>query len=103
MERKKLSIKEAVKHKALRTFEGADRQAQEHKELKSIKDTTKEQKTAGRPLKGKSKATNKVYFVVDDEQLEYLESLVDYKRKLTSPSAVCKMLFVRDYELHKLN
>jgi hypothetical protein len=100
MELKKLSIKEAVKHKALRTFEGADIQAQEHKELKSIKDTTEARKT-GRPLKGKSKATNKVYFVVDDEQLEYLESLIDYKRKLTSPSAVCKMLFVRDYELHK--
>lgn len=101
MERKKLSIKEAVKHKALRTFEGADKQAKEHKELKSIKDTTEEQKTAGRPLKGKSKATNKVYFVVDDEQHEYLKSLMDYDKKLTSPSAVCKMLFIKDYELHK--
>jgi len=93
---KKLSIKEAVKHEPLKTFEDADKQAQEYQELKSITG----QKRAGRPIQGKSKATHKIYFVVNDEQYNYLKSLMDYDKKLNSPSAVAKMLFLKDYELH---
>jgi len=91
---KKLSIKEAVKHEPLKTFEDADKQAQEYQELKS----TTRQKQTGRPLQGKSKATHKIYFVVNDEQYEYLESLTN--RKERTPSAVAKKLFLVDYELH---
>jgi len=93
---KKLSIKEAVKHEPLKTFEDADKQAKEIKELKN----TTGQKKAGRPIQGKSKATHKIYFVVNDEQYDYLKSLMDYDKKLNSPSAVAKMLFLKDYDIH---
>jgi len=99
MEKKKLTIKEAVQHEAINTFEGAEQKAQEHNNLKES--VTQQQNKAGRPIAGKSKATNKIYFVVDDEQFEYLKSLMNYDLKLNSPSAVCKMLFVRDFELHR--
>lgn len=105
MEKKKLTIKEAVKHEAVHTFEGADEKAKAHKELSSIvkKNGAVESqlKKSGRPLKGKTKATNKIYFVVDDEQYEYLKSMIDYDKKLTSPSSVAKMLFVKDYDTHR--
>ncbi len=92
---KKLSIKEAVKHEPLKTFEDADKQEQEYQELKSI---TTEQKQAGRPIQGKSKATHKIYFVVNDEQLEYLENLTN--RKERTPSAIAKKLFISNFELY---
>ena len=79
------------------SFESADKKEAEHKELKEI--ATSVAKKAGRPLKGKSKAKNKIAFVVDDEQLEYLESLTN--RKERTPNAVAKKLFLANYELHK--
>lgn len=99
MAKQKLSLDEALNQQQINTFEGADAKAKEHQELKA--GVTQQDKKAGRPTAGKSKATNKIAFVVDDEQFEYLKSLMNYDLKLNSPSAVCKMLFVRDFELHR--
>ncbi len=55
-------------------------------------------KAAGRPTVGKSKATNKIAFVVDDEMLEYLENLTTKQNR--TPNAVAKKLFIKDYEMH---
>lgn len=48
------------------------------------------EKTAGRPLKGKSKATNKIAFYVDDETLEWLSLGIDRKKKIATENAVAK-------------
>ena len=80
------------------SFEGADKKEAEHKELKEIVASKTEEKKSGRPLQGKSKATHKIAFYVNDEQLEYLESLTN--RKERTPNAVAKKLFLANYELH---
>jgi hypothetical protein len=97
MAKEKLSLNDALKQEHINTFEGADAKAQEHKELKS--GVTEQLKKAGRPAIGKSKATNKICFVIDDEQLEYLESLTS--KEARTPNAIAKKLFVSNYELHK--
>lgn len=66
---------------------------------KEVKKEEPTAKVAGRPTVGKSKATNKIAFVVDDEQLEFLESLTD--RKDRTPNAVAKKIFLAHYELQK--
>jgi len=98
MAKKKLSLDEALEQDHINTFEGADAKAQEHKDLKS--GVTDQLKKAGRPTVGKSKATNKIAFMVDDEQLEYLKSLMNYEQKLSSPNAVAKKLFLSNYEIN---
>jgi hypothetical protein len=60
---------------------------------------TATEKKAGRPVTGKSKATNKIAFMVDDEVLEYFESLTDKKDR--TPNAVAKKLLMSNYEIHK--
>jgi len=80
-------------------FQNADTKENEHKELKHIVTNGPTEKKAGRPITGKSKATNKIAFMVDDEMLEYLESLTTKQDR--TPNSIAKKLFVRDYELHK--
>jgi hypothetical protein len=77
------------------SFEAADKKEAEHKELKASKS---EEKKAGRPLQGKSKSTHKIAFYVNDETLDYLESLTN--RKERTPNAVAKKLLLAHYELH---
>jgi len=79
------------------SFESVDKKEAEHKELKEIIASTTEKK-AGRPIQGKSKATNKIAFMVNDEVLEYLESLTDKKDR--TPNAVAKKLLMANYEIH---
>lgn len=95
--KKKIDIDEALEQETIHTFEGADQKEKEHQELKSS--NGKEEKKAGRNVMGKSKATNKIAFVIDDEQLEYLESLTD--RKDRTPNAIAKKIFIANYELNK--
>jgi hypothetical protein len=80
------------------TFEGADAKEAEHKELKEIIASKNGEKKAGRPMEGKSKTKHKVAFYVNDEQLEYLESLTN--RKERTPNAVAKKMIVSHIELH---
>lgn len=80
------------------SFEGADKKESEYKELKEIAASKTEKKKAGRRIQGKSKATHKIAFYVNDEQLEYLENLTN--RKERTPNAVAKKLFLAHYELH---
>jgi len=80
------------------SFESADKKEAEHKELKEIVSSNNDKRVAGRPTIGKSKATNKIAFVVDDEMLEYLESLTTKPDR--TPNAVAKKLFIRDLEMH---
>jgi hypothetical protein len=97
MAKKKLSLNEALEQKHINTFEGAEAKAQEHEDLKN--GVTVQVKKAGRPTVGKSKATNKIAFMVDDEVLSYLESLTDKKDR--TPNAVAKKLLMANYEIHK--
>jgi|AMQJ01.1.fsa_nt_gi hypothetical protein len=97
MAKQKLSLDEALSQQQINTFEGADAKAKEHQELKA--GVTQQDKKAGRPTAGQSKATNKIAFVVDDEQLAYLESLTS--KEFRTPNAVAKKLFLSNYELHK--
>jgi len=60
---------------------------------------TQQDKKAGRPTAGQSKATNKIAFVVDDEQLAYLENLTS--KEFRTPNAVAKKLFLANYEIMK--
>ena len=76
------------------SFEVADKKEAEHKQLKEIVSSKK----GGRPLQGKSKATHKIAFYVNDEQLDYLENLTN--RKERTPNAVAKKIFLAHYELH---
>lgn len=99
MAKKKLSLDEALNQEQLNTFEGADAKAAELENLKS--GVTQQDKKVGRPTAGQSKATNKIAFVVDDEQLAYLESLVS--REFRTPNAIAKKLFLANYELQKKN
>jgi hypothetical protein len=80
-------------------FTKADEKEQDHRNLKSIVAGSDDKKVAGRPIAGKSKATNKIAFMVDDEVLEYLESLTD--RKDRTGNAVAKKLLMSNYEIHK--
>jgi len=96
-ERKKLNIHEACEQNHINTFDEADRKEKMFKELQNI--VGKKEKKAGRPTIGKSKATNKIAFMVDDETLSYLESLTDKKDR--TPNAVAKKLLMANYEVHK--
>jgi len=96
MKKKKLGINDAIEHTPIHSFEGADKKAQEYEELKN--GVTQQVKKAGRPTVGKSKATNKIAFMVDDEVHEYLESLTDKKDR--TPNAVAKKLLMANYEIH---
>jgi phosphopantothenoylcysteine synthetase/decarboxylase len=80
------------------SFEDADKKEAEYKELKEIVATAANGKKAGRPLQGKSKTRHKITFYINDEQLDYLESLTN--RKERTPHAVAKKLFLAHYELH---
>lgn len=97
MSDKKLSLKELVKKKkeSVKTFEDVQKESDK---LKALSEDTK--KKAGRKMLGKSYTRHKIAFYVNDEQLDYLYSLVNPREKLNTPSAVAKMLFIRDYELH---
>jgi len=80
------------------SFEGADAKEAEHKELKEIVEAKNGEKKAGRKMKGKSKAAHKIAFYVNDEELEYLESLTN--RKERTPNAVSKKILISHIELH---
>lgn len=97
MSDKKLSLKELVEKKkeSVKTFEDVQKESDK---LKALSEDTK--KKAGRKMLGKSYTRHKIAFYVNDEQLDYLYSLVNPREKLNTPSAVAKMLFIRDYELH---
>jgi len=97
----KISLDDALEQDSIHTFEGADRKAEALKTLEEISKKVAENKEvkAGRKRLGKSVAKHRVYFYVDDEQLEYLESLTS--RESRTPSAVAKKMFLRDYEMHK--
>jgi len=95
-ENKKLTLEEALNQAQKGSFK------QEDNNKKEFDDATNPKiKKAGRPNIGKTKATHKIAFVVDDEQIAYLKNLINYDKKLSTPSAVAKHLFVRDYDLHK--
>jgi predicted nucleotidyltransferase len=85
---------EKVEH----SFEKEDQKQKEHQELKEIVSTMAQEKKAGRPIQGKSKAKHKIAFYINDEQLDYLESLTN--RKERTPNAVAKKLLLAHYELH---
>ena len=95
--KKKISIHEATAKEHINTFENADQKVKEYIALKEIVENNTSGKS-GRPTAGKSKATNKIAFVVDDEMLDYLESLTTKQDR--TPNAVAKKLFIRDYEIH---
>lgn len=97
MAKEKLKIDEVLGHEQINTFEEAEKSAQEIKQLKAQANT--QIKKAGRPVAGKTKATNKIAFVVDDDVLDYLWSLAD--RTLRTPNAVAKKLLMANYEIHK--
>jgi len=96
MGNKKMSLKELIEKKkeGVKTFEDVQKESEKLKEL------TNNPKKVGRKMLGKSYTRHKIAFYVNDEQLDYLYSLVNPREKLNTPSAVAKMLFVRDYELH---
>ena len=91
-----MDINDMLDETPVTAFADADREAKEVADLKAGGKSK-----AGRKMSGKSKATNKIAFYVDDEQLEYLKAMLDYDKKLSTPNAVAKMLFVRDYDLHR--
>jgi hypothetical protein len=95
----KISLDDALEQDSIHTFEGADKQAQELKELKEeANKETSNIKGAGRKRIGKSLTTHKIAFYVNDEQLEYLENMTNKEQR--SPNAVAKRLFIKDYEMH---
>jgi len=94
---KKMSLKELLEKGKGKTFEDVQK---ERDKLKALSETTPTQKKVGRKMLGKSYTKHKIAFYVNDEQLEYLYSLVNPRQKLNTPSAVAKMLFLRDFELH---
>jgi len=59
-------------------------------EVKDLENDTP--KSAGRPIKGKSKATNKICFMLTDEEYEVLFNSIDYKKKINTPNAVAKII-----------
>jgi len=63
----------------------------------------KKENKAGRKMQGKSLTKHKIAFYVDDEQLNYLNSLIVNGRgsKLKTENAVAKEIFLKDYEIHK--
>jgi urease accessory protein UreF len=86
----KISLDDALEQDSIHTFEGADQKAEILKNLEEVK--------VGRKRLGKSTVKHRVYFYVDDEQLEYLESLTN--RKSRTPSAVAKKMFLKNYEMY---
>ncbi len=100
MATKRLDINAVLGKSSLNSFAAADKKEEEHKILKEIVLNDNKGKS-GRPVRGKSKATNKIAFVVDDEQLAYLKSLINYDNKILSPNAAAKKLFLAAYEIHK--
>jgi hypothetical protein len=87
MEKKKASLKDVMKKDDTMTFE----KAQELKDKAKVADSPK----VGRKMLGKSKATNKITFYVDDEQYAILKAKLDYDKKLSTPNAVAKHLLVK--------
>jgi len=87
MNKKKPSLKDLVKKDDAMTFEKAQ-------ELKDKAKATEKAKV-GRKMLGKSKATNKITFYVDDEQYAILKSKLDYDKKLSTPNAVAKHLLIK--------
>ena len=100
LKKPKKSIDEIIpKSDTNNTFESADKKEQEHKELKEVVETiVQSTKKAGRPMIGKSPTRHKIAFYVNDEQLEYLESLTN--RKERTPNAVAKRIVLNAFELH---
>ena len=90
-----MSLKELIEKKkdGIKTFEDVQKESEKLKEITNVK-------KVGRKMLGKSYTRHKIAFYVNDEQLDYLYSLVNPREKLNTPSAVAKMLFLRDYELH---
>ena len=97
----RIDIDDVLEQDHINTFEGADKEAQEIKELKSNVNISDTRKSAGRKKIGKTLSKNKITFYVDDEQLEYMENLTNKKER--TPNAIAKKLFIADFELHKEN
>ena len=87
MKKKKPSLKEMLKKDDTHTYE----KAQELKEKAKAQDSPK----VGRKMLGKSKATNKITFYVDNEQYTILKAKLNYDKKLSTPNAVAKHLLVK--------
>lgn len=76
------------------SFEEADRR-------ESVDKTVEGVNKGGRPIKGRSKATNKVAFHIDDETLAWLEGMTNTKER--TPNAVIKKILTNQYELMNKN
>jgi len=69
------------------SFEKADQ-----KEEVIAKAQEEQPKKAGRPMEGKSKATNKVTIYLNDEDYQKLLDKMNYQEGINSPSKVVKKL-----------
>ena len=96
LQKKKLGINDAIEHTPIHSFEGADKKAQEHKDLKA--GVTQQVNKGGRPLAGESKATEKVAFHIPKEVKDWLETLTGVGKR--TPNAVIKEILMREYEIH---
>ena len=83
MAKKRMDISDVLGEvkKPISTFEEADKGSTGEKEKNK----------GGRPVKGRSKATKKVAFHVDEETWELLENMIDFPKE-KSVNAVCKRL-----------
>lgn len=95
--KKKIAIGDAIEHTPIHSFEGADKKAQEHKDLKAS--MTQQVNKGGRPLAGESKATEKVAFHIPKEVKAWLETLTNTKER--TANAVIKKIIMQQYEVYK--
>lgn len=96
LKKKKLAIGDAIEHTPIHSFEGADKKAQEHKDLKA--GVTQQVNKGGRPLASESKATEKVAFHITKEVKAWLETLTGVGKR--TPNAVIKSMLMKEYEIH---
>ena len=95
MERKKI---DTAPKKTIKSFTGAKKKAEDLEVLKS-----NNPKNAGRPVAGKSKTTNQIRFIVDDETYEWLLRQTvkpdGMPAKQRTAHAVGKKIVMAQYEL----
>jgi len=96
MQKKRLGINDAIEHTPIHSFEGADKKAKEHEELKN--GVTQQVNKGGRPLAGESKATEKIAFHIPKEVKDWLETQTGVGKR--TPNAVIKEILMREYEIH---
>lgn len=84
------------------TLEEAIRQSKKDNGFE-LKDKLEPNKKAGRPTKGKSKAINKIAFMIDDEQLNKLKTMRSIKEKLKTANAVAKKILLQYVEVLQIS